>query len=70
MASRVRRRAKDVKHATDLVQVLIYLPPDVHRSLKQEALDRRMSMGAIVEEAFQCRVLLVHKSPTPTPEST
>lgn len=59
--SRVRRRIGDIQHATDKVQLLIYVPPDVRRGLKQEALDRRMSMGDILVEALSARVF-VHKS--------
>lgn len=41
---------------SDTRQVLVYLPRDVHRALKDEAVRRKITMGDIVGEALLTRL--------------
>lgn len=45
-------------------KITCYLDPIVHKALKMEAAQRDLSIGAIIEEALQCRVRLITRHGT------
>ena len=57
--SQIRRRKDQVESATNKVTLFCYVPADVHRSLKIEAAQRRMSLGDLVVEALMSRIVRV-----------
>lgn len=47
------------------VQVLVYLPRDIVKEIKKEAIDRDMTLGELVLEAFATRLRMVDKGEAP-----
>lgn len=52
----------------DMVQLTVYVPPEVRRALKVEAAERGSSMGEIIVEALQTRLCFLPAALRKKPE--
>lgn len=66
VAKRVQKPKPTTKNAgpKDAVQLIAYIPRELHRSLKHEAIERQMTLGAIITEALDNRVWFVKRDGT------
>lgn len=47
------------------VRLVAHLPEAIYRAIRLEAVERRMTLGALIEEAFASRVVYTRKGSAP-----
>lgn len=44
------------------VRLTVHIPESLFKTIRHEAIERRMTLGQLVEEAFSTRVVFTHRN--------